>query len=592
MKKSFLVLFLFLVACASQPVQFHPARRTLPPPTEKKEPPTILKPTTPVVLTPSTTPTATEVAAETVLIKEAQVPTAAEPPKEVVKEAPKETIAKPVPLVEEPQDLMAVIKNPKVSRNKVLEAINRETNISIIDRILEQPITETQIQIYRSHLYFKAAQLAQKNRRLDLATQYFRALTSQYPQSPLTTKANNEIALLQASQEVDAKVIGAILPLTGKNSNIGQHALNSIRLGLGLNRPNSNFRLAIFDSQSVAESVADGVDKLVRDDKVVAIIGGLSSKEALNAAQRADHLGVPFIGLSQKAGLTSVGDYVFRNSLTAEMQVDRLVQFAVEKLNAKRFAVLYPNDAYGVEFANIYWDHVLARGGKITAAQTYDPKENDFTVAIQKMVGTYYIEARQEEYDLRLKEIAQEKKDKLDKAKKPKLVSSRAHEVQENVLQPIVDFDVLFIPDTGKTLGQVMAFMKVNDVLQTTYLGTNIWNSPDLVKRAGVQHNSIFFVDAVDVNDASVRETPFFKEYVASYGEEPALIEVQVYESAKILKDLLSSGASGRESLASKLRILGRVPGVNSELRMSNNRELERSLHVLSLETGLIKKVD
>jgi len=552
----------------------------------------IVKTPTHATPTPSTVPTPAELAAENTLIKEAQKDATKEvaPPQE----ASKEPIAKPVPLVEETQDLLSLIRNPKVQRNKVIEAINRETNLSNFDKALEQPLTEPQVQAYRPLLYYRAGQVAQKSRRLDLAAQYYRALTTQFPQLPIATKAGSELGLLQASQEVDSKVIGAILPLTGRNANIGQHALNSIRLGLGLNKPNSNLRLAIFDSQSSADLAVDGVDKLVRDDKVVAIIGGLSSKEALSAAQRADLLGVPFIGLSQKAGLTSVGDFIFRNSLTAEMQVDRLVQYAVEKLNAKRFAVLYPNDAYGVEFANIYWDNVLARGGQITAAQTYNPKENDFTAVIQKLVGTLYVDARQNEYDERVKEISLERKEKLekDKGKKPKIKNSRIHEVQENILPPIVDFDVLFIPDTGKTLGQVMAFMKVNDVTHTTYLGTNIWNSPDLVKRAGSQNNSVYFVDAIDMNDTSVRETPFFKDYVAAYSEEPSLIEMQVFESAKILRDAVSSGSPGRETLASRLRILGRTEGVTGELRMSNNRELERPLHILSLETGLIKKID
>ncbi|MFZ3230139.1 MAG: penicillin-binding protein activator [Pseudobdellovibrio sp.] len=608
-KKLTLISFAYLSSCASPPVQFYPARRSSIPPASVQKP--IPAKILPAHLLP--TPTSSAVATTELVNTEKNstisqtiaptltptLPTTTPPPLVVVPDAvaqqPKEVIvARLAPAPIEQQDLMSLVKNPHVQKSKVLEAISRETSLSTLDKILEQPTSDIQIQFYRPNLYFKAGQISQKNRRLDLAMQYYRALTSQFPQNPQTAKAAAEIALLQAAQIVDSKVIGAILPLTGKNSNIGQHALNSIRLGLGLNKPNPNFRLAIFDSQSSAELAIEGVEKLVRDDKAIAIIGGLSSKEALAAAQKADLLSVPFIGLSQKAGLTNVGDYVFRNSVTAEMQVDRLVQYAFEKLNAKRFAVLYPNDAYGVEFANIYWDHVLARGGQITAAQTYNPKENDFTSAIQKILGTFYVEARQEEYNARVKEIELEKKEKFEKNKdkKVKVKNSRTHETLDNILPALVDFDVLFIPDTGKTLGQVMAFMKVNDVLQMTYLGTNIWNSPDLVKRAGQQNNSIFFIDAIDMNDSSIHNTPFFKDYLAEFNEEPSLIEMQVFESAKILRDLIASGASSREAVASRLRILGRVSGVTGELHMTNYRELERPLHIMSLETGLIKKVD
>lgn len=596
-KKSILAAILFISSCSTRPVQFQTARKPLPSPTVVSSKSSGKKNVAQAHQLP--TPTASIASVESVTTDKSNNSSNTALTSAISSATTTDLVLKEEPLLKqdtekvETSELVSLLKNPKANKNKVLEAIAKETSSANIEKALEQTsATDSPARVYRPALLLKAGEISEKSHRPDLALQYFRSLTSEFPQSTQAIKANSEITLLQAAQEVDAKVVGAILPLTGKNSNIGQHALNSIRLGLGLNKPNSNLRLAIFDSQSSAELAIEGVEKLVRDDKVIAIIGGLSSKEALAAAQKSDSLGVPFIGLSQKSGLTSVGDYVFRNSLTAEMQVDRLVQYAFEKLNAKRFAVIYPNDAYGIEFANIYWDHVLARGGQMTAAQSFNAKENDFTSVIQKMVGTYYPEARPEEYRERLKEIELAKKEKLEKNKDKKQKNSRAHEVQENILPPVVDFDVLFIPDTGKTLGQVMAFMKVNDVPKMTYLGTNIWNTPDLSKRVGLHSNSILFVDAIDNNDSNVRNSSFFKDYVSEFNEEPSLVEMQVFESSKILKSLLSSGSTSRDSVASRLRSLGRSEGVTGELRMSNSRELERPLHILSLDSGLIKKVD
>jgi ABC-type branched-subunit amino acid transport system substrate-binding protein len=73
------------------------------------------------------------------------------------------------------------------------------------------------------------------------------------------------------------------------------------------------------------------------------------------------------------------------------MQVRYLVKSAIEDLGIKKFAVLFPNDAYGVEFTNIFWDEVLARGGQVTSAQSYSSKETDFHAVIQRLVGTYYV---------------------------------------------------------------------------------------------------------------------------------------------------------------------------------------------------------
>lgn len=563
---------LFIFSCGSSPVQMFPSRRNQPSKLPPVVPTQIVK--MPISISQSTQPIPAQAVKNPTTIQ-AQVPL--------------------VNLPSESKDLLTVIMMAGISKAKTLEAIASENELAAIDKVLEAATSNLQIQPYRTVLSFKAAQLAQKKRQPDLALQYYRSIAALYPQSPQAIKANAEINLILALQEVDPKVIGAVLPLSGKNANIGQHALNTIRIGLGLNKPGSKLRLAIFDTQGNPELATAGVEKLIRDDKVIALIGGLSSKEALAAGQKADLLGVPFIGLSQKSGLTGIGDYVFRNSLTAEMQIDRLVQHAFEKLNAKRFAVLYPNDAYGIEFANIYWDHVLARGGKIMAAQTYDPKENDFTSMIQKMTGTYYQEARPEEYTARLKEIALEKKSKADKNKnkaKVKPKDTRANEVLESVLAPILDFDVLFIPDTGKTLSQVMAFLKVNDVPPLTFLGTNIWNNNELSKRVGSTTNQIYFVDAIDLSDSSPKETQFYKDYFAEFNEEPTLIEMQVFEAAKIIRDLLADGVASRDSLASGLRSLGRTTGVTGELRMSSQRELERPLHILSIEAGTIKKIE
>ncbi len=570
--------FIFL-SCSSKPVEFYSTRRQQPanPPRQQR---------------PGTKPTVNTAPYTTEAV--------------TANQAPQYSSTNPYGLTTPPQGNPAVTAAPMVDVNDPVEVLKHSTTSMkiaedlILNRLsssqLEDVSKEPALMTYRPLVLWQLGQVYLKNRRQSQALEYFRSVSSQFPQHRLAGQSNTMISLLQATQEVDSKVIGAILPITGRNSSVGQHALNALRMGLGVNKPDAKFKLVVFDTQSSPELATAGVDKLLIENKVIAIVGGLSSREATLIAQRADLLSVPFIALSQKPGLTGIGDYVFRNSLTPEMQVDQLVSFAFEKLAAKKFAVLYPNDSYGVEFANIYWDQVLARGGQITAAQTYDAKENDFTGIIQKLVGTYYPEGRPAEFKQRLDEIKKTKKDralKNKKDKKPVVVrNTREHEVEESILQPLVDFDVLFLPDSGKTLGQVMAFMKVNDVPGITFLGTNIWNSPDIVKRAANQRERVYFVDALDPNDGSIRSTEFFKEYVAEFNEEPTLIEMQAFESAKILRDNISYGGSTRDSLASKLRIMGRSAGVTGELRMSNQREIERPVHILSLDNGLIKKIN
>src|SRR5690606_20620431 len=172
------------------------------------------------------------------------------------------------------------------------------------------------------------------------------------------------------------------LPLSGKYADIGRSVLNSIQLGLGVYDKNTDIRLAVIDSEGKYLDARRAVEKLVIEDHVVAIIGSLQSKTATSISSKAQALGVPTIVLSQKSGITEIGDFIFRNALTGEMQVQYLVKTAMEKRGFKRFAILYPEDAYGTEYANLFWDAVLAAGGEIKAAQSYNPKETDFRASI------------------------------------------------------------------------------------------------------------------------------------------------------------------------------------------------------------------
>ncbi len=392
------------------------------------------------------------------------------------------------------------------------------------------------------------------------------------------------------SYDSDAQKIGVILPITGKNASLGQRTLNAIRLGLGLDDKNSSFSIHIYDSQSNPDVAALGVEKLLRDDHVIAILGGLSAKEAQNISAKAEFFQVPFFSFSQKSGLTDSTEYTFRNSVTPEMQVARLLQHAFKNINAKRFAILYPNDPYGVEFANKYWDLVLAGGGEVVAAQAYDPKDTNLNIYVQKLVGTYYVDARAEEFKARQKEIA-EKKKKQKETEPAKKKNTREHEAQENILPAIVDFDVLFVPDSGKALGQIMAFMKNNDVAQMTYLGTNLWNTPDLFRRVGTNISSVFFVDSTFTPEEQ-KKSDFHAKYLAKHEEDPTIVEAQVYEAAKILRDIIGNSSISRSSLAYQLSILGRKSGAYSEVRMNNNHEIERPLHIFSLTEGSIQKTE
>lgn len=456
-------------------------------------------------------------------------------------------------------------------RLKSVEIVEGKLN----QELLEKVARDSDFGFARGYALFRLGEFSLEDRDKDLARKYFSSVSEFLPGSDLAVRAQDILSQLESSKYVESKTIGVVLPLTGKNSAIGQKALRGVELGLGLNNPGSGFRLAVMDSEGNPDSARRGVERLVKEDNAIAIIGSLLSKTAPAVAAKSDELGVPTIGLSQKSGLTEIGSTVFRNALTSEMQVRYLVRTAMEDYGMKRFAIVYPNDPYGVEYTNLFWDEVLARGGTIASVQTYNPKETDFRYAIQRLVGTYYIEARADEYKARTKQSADTEKKKSIRV---------SHE--EEVLPPVVDFDAVFIPDSAKAMGQISAFLSFSGVKNVKLLGTNLWNTPGLAKRAGNFANSLIFVDSFLPQTAV--HSRFVQEYKSLYNEDPSLIEIQAYDSALILRQLVAQGAATRESLTRELSSLKKFPGALGVLNMSQDREIQRPLMALTLDKGEI----
>ncbi|MFN7728668.1 MAG: penicillin-binding protein activator [Bdellovibrio sp.] len=459
-------------------------------------------------------------------------------------------------------------------RLKSLEVVESRMNQGDLEALYD---TTRDTQLKASSAY-RLGEIALENKDLSEAESYFKKAASLGDSNETARRAQEVLNQLETLNKVESRTIGVVLPLTGKHSVIAQKTLRGMQMGLGLYGKNvTSFKLAVVDDEANPDRARQGVERLVREDNVIAVVGSLLSKTASGVASKSAELGVPSIALSQKSGITDLGPTVHRNSLTSEMQVRLLVKQAMEELGMRKFAVIYPNDAYGVEFTNLFWDEVLSRGGQITTVQPYSPRETDFRYVVQRLVGTFYIDARAEEYRLRMKEWSDNPRNKSARASAP-----------DNLLPPIVDFDAIFIPDSVKSLGQIAAMLSFNDVKNVKLLGTNLWNVTGLTKRAGNWSKDLLFVDSFVSSDPGYQNSAFVRDYKSLFNEEPGIFELQGYDSALILRQLISQGYSSRESLNRALGQLRDLPGSLARLTMTPDREIQRPLVMLTLENGKI----
>ena len=78
------------------------------------------------------------------------------------------------------------------------------------------------------------------------------------------------------------------------------------------------------------------------------------------------------------AGLPKMSKYLFRNALTNELQAKAVVEYAINKLNLKRFVVIHPDEAYGTELKDFFIKEVERLSGEIIHVETFGLEDVDF----------------------------------------------------------------------------------------------------------------------------------------------------------------------------------------------------------------------
>lgn len=351
-------------------------------------------------------------------------------------------------------------------------------------------------------------------------------------------------------ENVDNFAIGCLLPLTGKFAKYGNMALESILLATGVFDPvNTNpIKLIVEDSKGDPDTARQAVIKLATEDRVIGIIGPMSSITALEAAKEAQQLRIPMLTLTQKDRITVIGDYIFRNFLTAAMQVKTLVQYSVQNLGMTSFAILYPEDKYGIEMMNLFWDEVLQWGGEIRGVESYDTKKTDFGDEIKALTGLKFQEQETED-------------------EKPK---------------PVVDFDALFIPDSYARVAMIAPQLAFYDVTGIQLLGTNAWNSKELLKRDSEYLEGAIFVDGFFRNSYYPSARNFIDRFYVAYGREPTDMEALAYDAASIIVNSLQNHTIKiRSDLRNNILSLQNYPGITGTTSFLEDGEAQKSLYVL-----------
>jgi branched-chain amino acid transport system substrate-binding protein len=144
--------------------------------------------------------------------------------------------------------------------------------------------------------------------------------------------------------------IGAAEALTGNAAQYGAPIRKGFELALGeINDAGGingqKIELVIEDEQGKKEEAINVFKKLIFQDKVLMLFGPTLSNSAQASDPVAQSARVVVFGTSNTAdGITSIGNYVFRNSVTEADILPVTLRMASQKTGLKKVAVLYGND--------------------------------------------------------------------------------------------------------------------------------------------------------------------------------------------------------------------------------------------------------
>jgi ABC-type branched-subunit amino acid transport system substrate-binding protein len=378
----------------------------------------------------------------------------------------------------------------------------------------------------------------------------------------------------------NSRSIGILLPLSGKFAPFGTRALRAVTMALKTyEKYGVNYTLHIEDTGETVEQALRGLNRLANERGVSAVIGPLMSKGVDQIASRAQTLGLPLITLAQQPGIR--GSFIFSAGLTPRLQSRELARYAIQKLGMKRFAILYPKDKFGEQYWQAYWDAVEEFGGKVTAIESYNPGETDYRIAVKKLVGTYYTDARQKEVDA------------MVKARQELKITKKSRKTAKYFdLEPVVSFDAVFIPDEPRAVGMILPTFAYQDVDKMKFLGVSTWNSPELLERAQSAAESAVFVDALYLNTSNASMKKFIERFQKESGEAPTSIEAMAYDAGLVLDTALKdlpSGEVARTEIQEKLFDIRDLSGVTGKISYREN-EFIRNLTLLKVKSGQIEE--
>jgi branched-chain amino acid transport system substrate-binding protein len=188
--------------------------------------------------------------------------------------------------------------------------------------------------------------------------------------------------------------IGVVVPLTGKDAgpyglsmkngfDLALAEINSSQLG------DTSITFITEDNMSTIEGTVAAFNKLIAQD-VPAILGvALSSRAEVVFPIAQDNEVIAFSSVSSKAGLSGLGDYLFRTGLATDILNPAGVKASQARLGYTKVAIIYDEaDAYSISGYEQFGAALAEVGAGVVTTQTIQTGETDFSEQLAAIMAS------------------------------------------------------------------------------------------------------------------------------------------------------------------------------------------------------------
>ena len=187
--------------------------------------------------------------------------------------------------------------------------------------------------------------------------------------------------------------IGALFSVTGPASFLGEPEKKTLELlvkeanakgGIKGNK----IELFVYDTQGDATKAVQLANKLIKDDKVVAIIGPSTTGDTMAIIPIIEKEQIPLISCAAGVKITDpVKKWVFKTPANDHVAAEKLLDYLTRQ-KQKNLALLTVSDAYGQSGREQLKALAVKKGFTVVADEVYSPKDTDMTSQLTKIKGT------------------------------------------------------------------------------------------------------------------------------------------------------------------------------------------------------------